>query len=266
MRVNRKSRSVSRIEMGMVCVLAISVAACGEDTEPTISTDVTSSFVTQENASPVENMAVERVEMDLPEASPVPVDFPYEPGDDSADTEPEDNSSDDTGEEGAADEETWNEFTDDINKREQFEVVVSRGLGAEQLVDGDHQSSSKFDCRNEVASVSFKFADPKKLSMLLVASDLSFSHPTSIKLSTSMNGNLWRELGVFNFDTVDTNSRICGDGETSFGGQACSLDNFSIRYDVFSDFATTEARLVRLSIKSEDCESMKMVLNEIEFF
>ena len=262
---------MGRLEVGVACVLAISVAACGEAPEPTIFTDVTSAFVTQDNASPAAHITGERVDMDFAEKPLVPVDFPYAPSendteDNSSDNATEIEPSDNSANEDSSTQERWDNFLDDINKRQQHEVVLSRGNGSEQLVDGDYLSSAKFACHNEAAMLSFKFADPKKLSMLIVASDLSFSNPTSIKVTASLDGKLWRELGVFQFDTLDSGSIICGDGEESVGGQVCALDSNTIRYDVFSEFATTEARLVRLSIKSADCESMKMVLNEIEFF
>jgi hypothetical protein len=253
MRVRRWGRNFGRIELGMACVAAMSIAACGQDPERTSLEEATSSSVAHENTFPVPDFSGEWIATDIPKTPMVPVERP-------------DDQSNDEMQEESGDAEPFRDFVEQITKLEAHAVIAVRDPASEVLVDGDHLSKSKFACRDSAASVAFKFAELTKLSMLRVASSLEHSDPTSIKIAVSHDATLWRDIGVFEFDTIDQDSLTCGDGQTSFGGKPCSLDESSIRYDVFSDFDTTEAQLVRLSIKSEDCESGSMVLNEVEFF
>ena len=254
MRINKCGSGFGSMKAGVIVAAALSMAACGQAPELE-GNDAGFSFVgsLSPEASDVD-LSGELVVIDAPGTRLIPVD---------GDAEEVDASLDEDADEG---EMAWRDFVEQLSGLKPLEVHSIEDESVRALVDGDHQSGEKYFCDGELGAITLKFTELRKVSAVRVASTVGYEHPAAMKMEASLNGEVWRLVGSFDFTTPQKGSQMCGDGETSFGGEYCSPEGNNIQYELFSDFDTVGMRMVRLTFKSRDCERGAMMLNEVEFF
>ena len=96
--------------------------------------------------------------------------------------------------------------------------------------------------------------DGTKVSFLCNASTIEYADLSFIGMEASLNGGLWRELGISYFDTFKQENATYVEKEPSCGGGDTAAANDQIWYDDLLEIAGHEADVVRLnlSVNRED--------------
>ena len=164
------------------------------------------------------------------------------------------------------DDQDWRDFVEAISNLEPFEVSYQKGDALGAVLDGDYLTGAKFVCEDDAVVINLKLTDERKLSGLKIASVIGGARPAAINLQVSAHGQVWKNLGAFEFGASKPGVLFCGEGQVASDREPCDPALNRVLVDSFFDFEIVPVRFVRISIGFDGCRERAVMINEVELF